>query len=208
MNSMILKSIHKEFKNKLNLVSNPNPILIEGEYYYYNTSTELGNDKVHYLFINLFNKNWGGRYRAQQTLISWFFLNGYANVEIPKIDVIQSNLVYLGQYPSSFKEKNQNINISNIAMVVAYLIDIEIEILLFNNIQQLKSGLSSIHELIQELKCPIIMLTNSFYTILGVDLISFDKNRLLILNHTYSGANNIFQITRSGNISYNFIIKN
>jgi hypothetical protein len=174
-----IKNIHLEMILTDNNINKCNSI--EGDYYYFYT---LNNDKA-----------WGGGYRALQTLISWYILNGKAKLEIPNLNDIKSHLIYLGRYSSkSFKANhNRQITLTDLAMVIGYLIDTKTEIISHPNTKEL---MKIIHNNLLENKSPIVISFDSYimYTIIGVDLIT---ERLLILNHLYSGKPALFYIIKA-----------
>ena len=68
-------------------------------------------------------------------MLSFYYLNGFANLEIPRLTRIQEILVYLGVYPSKIIDSNKNISITDISMCLGYFIDMEQEIYSFKNMK-------------------------------------------------------------------------
>jgi len=64
---------------------------VRGKYYYF-----------HYLQDGENDNGWGCAYRSLQTLISWYVAQGYAKINVPRIQEIQKALVELKDKPVSF----------------------------------------------------------------------------------------------------------
>jgi hypothetical protein len=146
-------------------------------------------------------------YRALQTLISWYVLNGYVNIEIPKIPDIQKILIFLGHERSSTINKNKILSLTNLGLVFSYLIDSELEIFFLNNLKDFLKNIAHFQNCLKEYRCPILISkTNTIFTILGIR--SYNDNNenenvnifpsLLILNHSYYGVNSYFHVKKAG----------
>lgn len=110
---------------------------------------------------------------------------------------IQKILVNLGQQHSNFIGRFQNLNLTNISMVIGYLIDIEIEILNFKNLDEFIENIKDLNDIILDNKCPMIISTDSIYTVLGFD-ISQTIPHIILLNHSYSGKYSLYYINKAG----------
>jgi hypothetical protein len=84
-------------------------------------------------------------------------------------------------------------------MLLSYYIDIEIEIFEYKNLDDFEDNLEHIQDFLLEYECPLLIGTNTIYSILGLDLTSHDTPHILILNHSYSGNKSIFHLANSGN---------
>lgn len=72
-----------------------------------------------------FNDNgWGCAYRSLQTIISWFKMQSYAKVDVPKIPEIQKILFSIGDKPESFINSKQWIGSFEVSFVVEHLLGI------------------------------------------------------------------------------------
>ncbi len=120
-------------------------------------------------------------YRALQTYLSWFNLNGYINIEIPSIEEIHKLLIHLGQISSS--KFNNKINIENIACILSYLVDIKIDIISINNKKEFELFSRDLHQNIISEGIPVLISANSIRTLVGV---SKDFTNYLIVNHEYN----------------------
>jgi hypothetical protein len=82
----------------------------------------------------------------------------------------------------------------------SYYIDIEIEIVSYNNIFEFEESIKDYADLINQYKCPIVLFTDVYYTILGVDYSNekADSPQVLVLNHSYGGVTpTLFQLKKA-----------
>lgn len=189
-----LKTVHSKCcSNRPNENTSSSLITIEGDYFYFHTNMDKFNDK-----------HWGNGYRALQTMLSWFLLNGYSNFEIPNLEDIQKILICLGQKNLSIFSKNKIINLSDIGMSFSYIVDSELEIIAFRNRKEFEENLEDLKDCVTHYKSPLLISVSSdllgIYTVLGINIINEDlsASQLLILNHNYSGNSSPFNIIKSG----------
>jgi hypothetical protein len=125
--------------------------------------------------------------------MSYFVINGYANIQIPSIKEIQNKLVYLGQVSSQAMSENHTLSLTNSAIIFNYFIDCESEIscLLGTGFAQ---NFDKIFDYIHNTNLPMILFSNTTYLIVGAS--KLDKS-ILIINHNYTGQNNLYNIRRS-----------
>jgi len=90
-------------------------------------------------------------------LLSYYSLNGFANIEIPRLLKIQELLVNLGISPSSTVESNKAISLTDISMCLGYYIDLEQEIFCFKNLQEFVQNINLVAHHLINLGSPILV---------------------------------------------------
>ena len=86
-------------------------------------------------------------------------------------------------------------------MTLIYLIDAELEIISYNNIFEFEEHIKDFQVFLKEFKSPLVIYTDTFHTILGVDLSNeyADTPQVLLLSHSFSGSSSsIFQLNKAG----------
>ena len=89
-------------------------------------------------------------------MLSYYNLNGFANIEIPRLTRIQELLVYLGVFPSKIIDSNKDISITEISMCLAYYIDLEQEIICFKNLKEFIQNINYVAQHLINLGSPVL----------------------------------------------------
>eukprot|EP00871_Galdieria_phlegrea_P001391 jgi/Galph1/2252/GphlegSOOS_G940.1 len=161
----------------------------KGSYYYF-----------HYMQNGIADKGWGCAYRSLQTIVSWFWLQGYTNEAVPSHDKIQQILVELGDKESSFLHSKQWIGATEVCYVLQALLGVESKILFVPSGAQIDL---KARELIQHFRTqatPIMVGGGVLaYTLLGVEYNEVTgETRYLILDPHYVGEDDIQVILSKG----------
>ncbi|XP_053685272.1 probable Ufm1-specific protease 2 [Sabethes cyaneus] len=163
--------------------------LVQGRYSYH-----------HYMQDGFNDDGWGCAYRSLQTLVSWFILQGYANVQIPTHQDIQKYLVRVGDKPKSFVDSRQWIGSTEVSMCLNEFVGVDSRIMHVSSGEELASKGSELAYHFETQGTPIMIGGGVLaHTILGVD---FDRNtgdlKFLILDPHYTGADEIGTVLAKG----------
>jgi len=121
-------------------------------------------------------------------------LNGYANIEIPRLTHIQDILVYLGVCPSQIIDRNKNLSLTEVSMCLGYLIDMEQEIYSFRSLKEFVTNINLIALHLVNYGSPVLIGSYTCYSIMGID---FEPNlSLLIIYHNYSGSDSLMGVNK------------
>lgn len=154
----------------------------------------------HYLQDNSKDDGWGCAYRSLQTIVSWYVLNGYKNIEIPTIEKIQQTLVDIGDKNQSFIGSSEWIGSAEISFVLNRLLGIDCQFYTFKFGSEIVNNIPKLKQHFETVKTPIMIGgTVLAWTLLGiaVDEDSPQNSKFLILDPHYKGKDEMKTVTGS-----------
>ncbi|XP_053203943.1 ufm1-specific protease 2-like [Panonychus citri] len=163
---------------------------VQGDYGYHHYTQDGYNDS-----------GWGCAYRSLQTIISWFKLQGYIEIDnIPTHKQIQEALVACGDKDASFIGKEKWIGSQEVSYVLSQLYNITSKIMFVNSGRELGSKGSELKHHFETNGTPIMIGGGVLaHTIIGID---FDENsgqlNFLILDPHYTGPEDLSTIVKKG----------
>lgn len=151
--------------------------------------------------------------------MTWLFLNGHVNLEVPFINSMQEILIFLGERRINFLNSNTPLNLNDIGMILAYYIDAEIDILGFKNSNELMKNIEVIENHFNQFGSPIILekvyTKDSVFNFSGSNKIDYtlgnivtifgiclEKNLIGILDHDYNKSDSLLYLKKSDSISF------
>ena len=162
---------------------------VQGKYTYF-----------HYLQDCFDDAGWGCAYRSLQTIISWFILNKYTNVDVPTHRAIQETLVRIGDKPPSFVGGRQWIGSFEISYVLDTLLGVTSKVLTFNSGEEIPTKAREIAQHFSQEGTPIMIGGGVLaYTLLGIDYNDLTGEcAFLILDPHYTEGEEIKKICAGG----------
>lgn len=161
-----------------------------------------GNYAYHHYMQDGFNDvGWGCAYRSLQTIISWFMLQGYIEIDrVPTHKEIQEALVACGDKEVNFIGKEKWIGSQEVSYVLSQLYNISSKIMFVNSGRELGSKGSELKHHFETNGTPIMIGGGVLaHTILGID---FDENsgqlNFLVLDPHYTGPEDLSTIIKKG----------
>lgn len=178
---------HKSIKR--NIDPNSQISIVKGRYTYH-----------HYMQDDFDDKGWGCAYRSLQTLISWFKLQSYSDLNIPKISDIQRILVSIGDKPDNFVNSRQWIGSFEVSFVIENLLDVTSKFISSVFGSEMVSRARELANHFDTIGSPVMIGGNNLaHTILGID---FNEQtgqvKFLILDPHYTGGEDIDVILNKG----------
>jgi hypothetical protein len=167
--------------------------IVQGSYLYH-----------HYMQDGFNDNGWGCAYRSLQTLISWFALQGYAQVtRVPNHAEIQKVLVEIGDKPSSFVGSKQWIGSQEVGFVLNQLYQIDSKFMCVSSGSELESKGRQLANHFDSQGTPIMIGGgNLAHTILGVDFNEdTGKLRFLVLDPHYTGSEDLNTILKKASFN-------
>ncbi|KAK3920069.1 putative Ufm1-specific protease 2 [Frankliniella fusca] len=163
--------------------------LVKGHYNYH-----------HYMQDRFDDNGWGCAYRSLQTIVSWFRLQGYTEVQVPTHKQIQECLVKIGDKPSSFIGSRQWIGSTEVSFVLETLLGVTCKILTASSGEEVGTLGSELSYHFQTHGTPIMIGGGVLaHTIIGVDYNrSTGDIKFLILDPHYTGGEDLNIITGKG----------
>ncbi|KAA6384713.1 MAG: putative Ufm1-specific protease 2 [Streblomastix strix] len=161
--------------------------IIEGSYEYCHYGQDNENDE-----------GWGCAYRSLQTLLSWFIIQGYADVNILGLREIQQLLVNMGDKPSKWAAEGEKpwIGSVEVSMVLQNYIDVDCRIINMGSGNQFGNHFEELASHFRNEGTPIMIGGGVLaYTLLGVrQNTETEAQEYLILDPHYTGKDQIGQI--------------
>ncbi|XP_043268584.1 ufm1-specific protease 2 isoform X2 [Venturia canescens] len=154
----------------------------------------------HYMQDSFDDNGWGCAYRSLQTIVSWFRLQGYTNVDIPSHRDVQKCLVEIGDKPSNFIDSKQWIGSTEVGFVLETLLGITVRILCASNGEEMSDLASDLAHHFETQGTPVMIGGGVLaHTILGISYNeTYDDIKYLILDPHYTGAENLSVILNKG----------
>lgn len=154
----------------------------------------------HYMQDRFDDNGWGCAYRSLQTIVSWFRLQGYTEVQVPTHKQIQECLVKIGDKPSSFIGSRKWIGSTEVSFVLETLLNVTCKILTASTGEEVGTLGSELSYHFQTHGTPIMIGGGVLaHTIIGVDYNrSTGDIKFLILDPHYTGGEDINVITGKG----------
>lgn len=171
-------------------IKNGTPVTVEGKYLYYHYNQQHMNDS-----------GWGCAYRSLQTIISWFQLHGYINIDrAPSHKQIQEALVEVGDKPANFVGSNKWIGSQEVFCVLNHLYGIESKIIFINSGAELANKARELIQHFQNNGTPIMIGGGVLaHTIIGVHFDESNGNvKYLVLDPHFTGEDDISVIHKKG----------
>ncbi len=161
-------------------------VFVSGPYQYY-----------HYMMQNVNDKGWGCAYRSLQTIMSWFYLNHFTNVEPLSIRDIQSALVSLGVESSSFVGSKKWIGSQEVGWILDDLLGVSCSYVSCASADDIIASAGKMVDHFKNNGSPILLTGNNLaLTILGIAWNKKTREALafLILDPHYTGPDNLNDI--------------
>ncbi|XP_034240989.1 ufm1-specific protease 2 isoform X2 [Thrips palmi] len=154
----------------------------------------------HYMQDRFDDNGWGCAYRSLQTIVSWFRLQGYTEINVPTHKQIQECLVKIGDKPSSFVGSRKWIGSTEVSFVLETMLGVTSKILTASTGEEVGSLGSELAYHFQTHGTPIMIGGGVLaHTIIGVDFNrSTGEIKFLILDPHYTGGEDIATITSKG----------
>lgn len=154
----------------------------------------------HYMQDRFDDNGWGCAYRSLQTIVSWFRLQGYTEVNVPSHKQIQECLVKIGDKPASFAGSRKWIGSTEVSFVLETMLGVTCKILTASTGEEVGSLGSELSFHFQTHGTPIMIGGGVLaHTIIGVDYNrSTGDIKFLILDPHYTGGEDIATITSKG----------
>lgn len=182
-----LRNVHQGLSSK---ISGGQCALVSGDYIYY-----------HYNQDGFSDSGWGCAYRSLQSIVSWFMLQGYIEIErmIPHKE-IQQALVDCQDKPASFVGSSLWIGSQEVSYVLNQLYGIESRFICVSSGAELVSKARELIHHFQNQGTPIMIGGGQLaHTILGVH---FDETngdiKFLVLDPHYVGDDELGNIQKKG----------
>lgn len=151
----------------------------------------------HYMQQGTNDAGWGCAYRSLQTLVSWFQLQGYVQVDrVPTHTEVQKVLVDIGDKPAAFVGSKQWIGSTEVGYVLNQLYAIESKFMYVGSGAELEGKGRELAKHFDTQGTPVMIGGGMLaHTILGVD---FNENtgqlRFLVLDPHYTGTEELSTI--------------
>lgn len=158
--------------------------LVSGRYAYYHYNQDGDSDS-----------GWGCAYRSLQTIVSWFWLNGYVDdpkFQMPKHRAIQQALVDVGDKPVSFVGSRLWIGSQEVCYVLSHLLQVQSKIMCVSSGADLGGKARELLDHFNKQGTPIMVGGGQLaHTLLGVSFSEQDGQvRFLVLDPHYVGDDN------------------
>lgn len=178
-------------------IKNGNPVTVSGKYLYFHYNQNQMNDS-----------GWGCAYRSLQTIISWFQLQGYLDIDrVANHQQIQQALVDVGDKPASFVGSSKWIGSQEVCYVLNQLYGFSSKIIFINSGAELANKARELIQHFQNNGTPIMIGGGVLaHTIIGVH---FDETngdvRYLVLDPHYTGVDDISVIHKKVCFPFYFV---
>ncbi|KAH7646425.1 ufm1-specific protease 2-like protein [Dermatophagoides farinae] len=175
-------------------IKNGQCYIVKGKYSYH-----------HYNQDHMDDSGWGCAYRSLQTIISWFQIQGYIDIEtVPTHKEIQQALIDVGDKPPNFLGSSKWIGSQEVCYVLSHLYDIQSKIIFINSATEL---LDKARDLIKHFSTngtPIMIGGGVLaHTIIGVDFNEATGDvKYLVLDPHYIGDENLNNIHKKGGCAW------
>lgn len=155
----------------------------------------------HYMQDGIDDNGWGCAYRSLQTIISWFSMQGYIEIEkVPDHKTIQKTLVEVGDKEPSFVGTRKWIGSQEVGYVLNQLYGITSKTMFVSNGKELASKGRELLNHFETHGTPVMIGGGVLaHTILGVDF--NEKNgdlAFLILDPHYTGGEDLSIVQKKG----------
>lgn len=202
-----INSLHYKSENETRLynvhlglnsgIKNGQCAIVSGRYLYYHYNQDQTNDS-----------GWGCAYRSLQTIISWFQLQGYIDIDkVPTHKQIQQALVDVGDKEPNFVGTSKWIGSQEVCYVLSHLFCIDSKIIFINSGGELANKARELIQHFNKNGTPIMIGGGVLaHTIIGVD---FDEKtgdvKFLVLDPHYVGDEDIGTIHKKVCFFINFL---
>lgn len=184
---VLLKDVHLGIPSSG--VSGGSVSLIQGSYEYH-----------HYLQDGFDDSGWGCAYRSLQTIISWFRLQHYTGVSVPRHREIQQSLVEIGDKDPSFIGSREWIGAIELSFVLDKLLGVSCKVINVRSGAELPEKCRELALHFETQGTPVMIGGGVLaYTLLGVDYNETSGDcAFLILDPHYTGSDDLKKIVNGG----------